>query len=188
MNLFRRFRDLYSMKNEISHIQEQILVMDAQDGSAEALNQLVERWQKPLWNHAYRLVGDADIAWDVTQQSWIGIIKGLRKLQDAAGFKAWAYRIVTNKSFDWIKKNTKQKHVSIDDLPECEDSKKTDTGAKELLNKLDSAKRLVVNLHYFERLSVAEISMILNIPKGTVKSRLHNARNELKQLWLQTSH
>ena len=58
-----------------------------------------------------------------------------------------------------------------------------DIGVKELLGELDVRKRAVLGLYYFERLSILEISATLKIPKGTVKSRLHGARKELKELW-----
>jgi len=74
------------MKREITHIEDQLLVMDAQDGNTKAMEALVSRWQKKLWRHAFRLTADPQAAWDVTQQSWLGIIKGLRKLNDPANF------------------------------------------------------------------------------------------------------
>ncbi len=104
------------MKNELSNIEDQLLVMDAQDGDVKAMEELVGRWQKRLWQHAFRLTSDNQAAWDITQQSWLGIIKGLRKLNDPANFKAWAYRITTNKSIDWIKKDKAVKHISIEEV------------------------------------------------------------------------
>jgi RNA polymerase sigma-70 factor (ECF subfamily) len=164
-------------------IIDQILVMDAQDGDGRAMEKLVRRWQRRLWQHAYRLIGDTEAAWDVTQQSWLGIIKGLRKLRDPADFRAWAYRITTNKAIDWIKKSSAARQVSIEDIQEPQQKQKRDAGLKELLEKLDIRKRAVLSLYYFEQLSVSEVSIALRIPKGTVKSRLNNARKELKELW-----
>jgi len=171
------------MTNERSGIEDELLVMDAQDGNADAMEKLVSRWQKRLWHHAYRLAGDTDAAWDITQQSWLGIIKGLRKLHDPANFKAWAYRITTNKSVNWIKKRQAITHISIEELQLNKREEKKDIGVKELLQKLEPKKRAVLSLYYFEQLNVAEISEVLNIPAGTVKSRLHNARKEFKELW-----
>jgi len=171
------------MKDERCDIENQILVMDAQDGDAGAMEKLVSRWQRRLWQHAFRLTDDAQAAWDITQQSWLGIIKGLRKLHDPANFKAWAYGITTNKSIDWIKKTKAVKHISLEEVQEQQHKAKYDTGVKELLEKLDIRKRAVLSLYYFEQLDILEISTALNIPKGTVKSRLHNARKELKELW-----
>ena len=171
------------MTKEITDIEDQLLVMDAQDGSSEAMEKLVKRWQERLWKYAYRLTSDNQAAWDVTQQSWIGIIKGLRKLNDPANFKPWAYRITTNKAANWIKKKSKDRKLSIDDIDEREQNVSKEIGIKEMLNKLDMKKRVVLDMYYFEELSVSQISTALRIPKGTVKSRLANARNELKLLW-----
>jgi RNA polymerase sigma-70 factor (ECF subfamily) len=171
------------MANECSDIEDQLLVMDAQDGDINAMEKLVSRWQKRLWHHAFRLTADSQAAWDITQQSWLGIIKGLKKLDDPANFKAWAYRITTNKSIDWIKKDEVVKHVSIEEVQGHQHTEKKVIEVKELLEKLDIRKRAVLYLYYFEQLSVSEIGIALKIPDGTVKSRLANARKELKELW-----
>ncbi len=171
------------MGNSTKYIVDQLLVMDAQDGDGEAMEKLVSRWQKRLWQHAYRLTSDSQGAWDVTQKSWLGIIKGLRKLDDPANFRAWAYKITTNKSNDWIKMKTSTRQMQIESLNDCPAEIKSDTGIKELLDKLSTAKKAVLSLYYFEQLTIPEISLALNIPQGTVKSRLHNARKELKELW-----
>lgn len=171
------------MAKEHSDIEDQLLVMDAQDGDVKALEKLVTRWQKRLWQHAFRLTSDNQAAWDITQQTWLGIIKGLRKLNDPANFKPWAYKITTNKSIDWIKKKTAARRFQAESIGQYPTQAKDDIGLKELLDKLDTAKKAVLSLYYFEQLSVPEISIALNIPQGTVKSRLHNARKELKILW-----
>ena len=170
------------MEDNLSNIKNQLLVISAQDGDDDAMEELVNRWQKNLWRHAFRLTGKRDAAWDVTQQSWLGIIKGLRRLHEPANFKEWAYKITTNKSIDWIRKNRRPVQINVEDV---EDQKQeiNDMGVKELLQKLDIRKRAVLSLYYFEQLSVSEISTALNIPKGTVKSRLASARGELKKLW-----
>jgi len=171
------------MQSAKEQIIDQLLVMDAQDGDSGAMEKLVGRWQKRLWRHAYRLVGDTEAAWDVTQQTWLGIIKGLRRLRDPADFRAWAYRITTNKAIDWIKKSRAARQVSIEGIQDPPQKQKKDIGLKELLQRLDIRKRAVLSLYYFEQLSVPEIGAALNIPRGTVKSRLHSARNRLKELY-----
>jgi RNA polymerase sigma-70 factor (ECF subfamily) len=169
----------------VEQLIDEILVMDCQNGSVKALDMLVSRWQKRLWRYAYNLTGDSEAARDITQDSWLGIIKNLRKLSDPANFKAWAYRIATNKSIDWMRKNRAVKQISIEDIHDHQHEEKKDSGLKELLEKLDVRKKVVLSLYYFEQLSVPEISTALKIPKGTVRSRLHNARKELKELWQQ---
>ena len=171
------------MDRSVEQLVDEILVMDAQDGKARAMEMLVSRWQKRLWQYAYQLTGNAEGAWEVTQESWLGIIKGLRKLHDPASFKAWAYKITTNKSIDWIRKNKAVKQISIDEIQDHQQKEKKDTGVKELLGKLDVRKRAVICLYYFEQLTIPEVSAALKIPKGTVKSRLAKARKELKVLY-----
>jgi len=167
----------------VEQLVDEILVMDCQSGSVKAMEMLVCRWQRRLWKYAFNLTGDTEAAWDITQESWLGIIKGLRKLNDPAKFKAWVYRIVTNKVNDWIRKNRAVRKVGLDEMQDNRHKDKPGDGVKELLDRLDMKKRAVLNLYYFEQLSVPEIGVALKIPRGTVKSRLHNARNEFKALW-----
>jgi RNA polymerase sigma-70 factor (ECF subfamily) len=169
----------------VEQLIDEILVMDCQSGRAKALEMLVSRWQKRLWRYAYRLTGNADAAWDITQESWLGIIKGIGRLHDPARFRSWAYRIVTNKASDWIRKKKAAKSVALDESQNQQVQGQDDVGLKELLEKLDVRKRAVLSLYHFEQLSVGEISLALDIPKGTVKSRLHAARKELRELWQQ---
>ena len=71
------------------------------------------------------------------------------------------------------------------DIQDNRRQERDDMGVKELMEQLDIKKRAVLNLYYFEQLSIFEIGTALDIPTGTVKSRLHNARKELKELWQQ---
>ena len=171
------------MKDNLSKIENQLLVMAAQDGNAEAMEKLVCRWQKKLWQYIFRLTSDSQAAWDISQQCWLEIIKGLRKINDPACFKAWAYRIATNKSMDWLKNKSKNQHVNLDSVEVDCCQKNDDLSVRELVQRLKNDSRAVLSLYYFERLSITEISIALNIPQGTVKSRLFKARGELKRLW-----
>ena len=171
------------MDRAVEKLVDEILVMDCQSGSARAMEMLVSRWQKRLWKYAYNLTDDTEAAWDITQESWLGIIKGIRKLHDPAKFKGWVYRIVTNKVNDWIRKNKMVKKIELNEMQGHQNKDEQNTDVKELLAKLDMKKRAVLNLYYLEQLSIPEIGIALKIPKGTVKSRLHNARNELKEIW-----
>ena len=171
------------MNRSVEQLVDEILVMDCQIGSVKAMEMLVSRWQKRIWRYAFNLTGDTEAAWDITQESWLGIIKGLRKLNDPARFRPWAYRIVTNKVNDWIRRNRAVKKVGLDEIQGHQHKDEKDAGVKELLEKLDMKKRAILNLRYFEQLSIPEIGIALKIPKGTVKSRLYSARKELKELW-----
>lgn len=171
------------MDRTIEQLIDEILVMDCQSGRIKAMEMLVSRWQKRLWQYAYHLTGNADAAWDITQDGWLGIIKGIGKLHDPARFRPWAYKIITNKANDWIKKKKDTRKMSIEETKIPQHEEKKDIGIKELMQKLEFRKKVVLSLYYFEQLSVSEISVALRIPNGTVKSRLAGAREDLKKLY-----
>ena len=160
-----------------------MLVMAAIDGDARAMELLVSRWQKRLWRYVHRRTSDTQATWDITQQCWLDIVKGIRKLNDPACFKAWAYRIATNKLVDWLKDKDKEKHRQLALAKAEGQANDDDQRVKELLGKLKHESRTVLSLYYMEDLSVREISIALNVKPGTVKSRLYTARQELKALW-----
>jgi len=171
------------MKDKLSKIETQLLVMAAQDGNQAAMEKLVSLWQKKLWQYVFRFTGDVHASWDITQQCWLEIIKGLKKLHDPKNFKAWAYRIATNRAMDWLKNKKKNRRINLDSIEVDSNQKDDDLQVKELVQRLKSDSRVILSLHYFEQLSISEIGIAMNIPSGTVKSRLFTARDELKQLW-----
>ena len=166
---------------------DELLVMQAQDGDAEAMEALVRRWQRRLWTHAYRLTARSEAAWDITQQSWLAIIKGLGRLQDPARFKTWAYRIVANKAIDHLKVQAAAA-AGADAVDEPRPPRQENRAIlRDLLRRLEPDKQALLVLYYFEGLTVSEIGVVIGIPPGTVKSRLHASRAELKRLWERTA-
>ena len=129
------------MDKSIEQLVDEILVMDGQRGKVKALEILVSRWQKRLWQYAFHLTRNTDAAWDVTQESWLGIIKGLRKLHDPSNFKAWAYRITTNKAMNWIKNKKAFKQVGIEEIQDRQYKETKDTDLKELTRTLYTEPR-----------------------------------------------
>jgi len=171
------------MKDNLSNIEDQLLVMAARDGDAEAMVKLVSRWQKRLWQYVHRRTSNSQVTWDITQQCWLDIIKGIRRLNDPACFKAWVYRIATNKSIDWLKNKSNEQYIELDSIGVDHHHNEDGLRVKELLHKLKDESMAVLTLYYFEELSVTEISIALSVKPGTVKSRLFTAREELKELW-----
>jgi RNA polymerase sigma-70 factor (ECF subfamily) len=180
------------MAEQDEQIVDELLVMECQDGSARALDQLVRRWQNRLWRYAYRLTDNAEAAWDVTQESWLAVIRGLARLNDPARFRPWIYQIVTHKAADWIARNAKARQRRAEMKPEepeesqWQDHRESDE-VHSLLRGLPDQSKTVLTLYYLEGLPLAEVARVLGIPEGTVKSRLHAARNELKARWPQAS-
>ncbi len=173
--------------NRRERATDELLVLRCQEGDADAFDELIGRWQERLWRHAWRLTGSRDAAWDAIQETWITISRDIRRLNDAAAFPTWAYRITSNKCHDWIRKECRrrradEKYAEGADRVEKEargaDQRSTDLD--EALSRLPSHDRAILSLRYTEAFGVAEISEILHIPPGTVKSRLHYARERLR--------
>lgn len=157
----------------------------AQAGDEKAPELLAERWHHRILGHAARLVADGDAARDVAQEAWIAIARGLSRLRDPARFRAWAYRIVANKSRDWIRREQSRRgaYLKFAESARQESSRTHD-------DRLDALTRALVGLpeeqhailawFYLEDMSVREIADVLSIPEGTVKSRLFYAREALR--------
>jgi RNA polymerase sigma factor (sigma-70 family) len=176
------------MQNSAEQIADELLVLDAQDGRGDALELLVSRWQKRLWWHAYHLTGQTDTAWDITQESWLAIVRGLGRLNDPARFGSWAYQIVSHKAFDWRRRNGRESLTEIESndpaATTIERERAEATGdVRDILRRLPARSQVVLNLYYLEGFSLAEMAEILGAPAGTMKSRLHTARIEFRKLW-----
>ena len=174
--------------NERDGLNDELLVLRCQEGDAEAFQALVGRWQQRLWRHAWRLTGDESAAWDALQEAWIGISRGLGRLEDATAFPAWAYQIVGNKCRDSVRRERRRREAA-DIYSEAMQREEQEGAAaqqqhnslKEAVEQLSGPDRAILSLRYEEQFDMAEIAAILGIPEGTVKSRLFHARTRLRK-------
>jgi len=166
---------------------DELLVMRCQEDHRESFDLLIRRWQRRLWRYARRLTGSNDAAWDVTQETWIAVLRQIRKLSDPAWFAAWAYRIVRNKCADHCRRANRQRNLT-DALAERQrannDPPQEGTGGAvaETLRRLPPDRQELLTLRYGQDLNIIEIAVVLGVPAGTVKSRLHNAREQLRKI------
>ncbi len=170
---------------------DEYLVSVSQAESIEALDGLARRWTPRLLRYAARVLGGdggaADAARDVVQDTWVGAIRGLRRLRDPAQFPAWIYGIATRKCTDAIRSNTRRRRLdaraAADEagrqMASLPSERQMDLAAA--VRRLPATHRAAVHLFYGEDLSMEEIGSVLGIPAGTVKSRLHHAREALKR-------
>lgn len=166
-------------------ICEDLLVLECLTGNREAFSALVDRWQERLFWHAWSLTGSEEAAWDAVQETWLAVIKGIRRLTEPTAFAGWIYRILGNKCADWVRRQKRDRQL-IGKVTTQEAEGRAATlrlGLWEALLRLSHDHRLVVVLCYVRGYSVREIASILDIPEGTVKSRLHFARQHLKEIW-----
>ncbi|WP_347921700.1 sigma-70 family RNA polymerase sigma factor [Pontimicrobium sp. SW4] len=165
-----------------------LLILDYQSGNKMALAALVKRWHKKFCTKAFYIVKDADEAKDVAQDSWRTIIDKLEDIRDPQSFGGWALRIVHTKSIDALRKRQKERKVGNAFKQETDIIDEPYDERLNLKKKLYSAilelptdQQYVVKLFYLEELPLNDISKLLNIKAGTVKSRLFHAREKLKK-------
>ncbi len=172
------------MNNRSDHILDELLVLQAQDGDAKSLTILVTRWHKKLVAYCYHQTNDLEVSKDLVQECWQAILKGIGSLKDPAKFRVWAFRIVHNKAISWIRSVQRERAMEEEVLYEANQRKVDDPDYAPLrraVNRLPADQKTTLTLFYHHDYSLKEISEILNVSIGTVKSRLFNARQKLKE-------
>jgi RNA polymerase sigma factor (sigma-70 family) len=176
------------MRKNRAQIYDELLVIKCQQGDREAFDELVGRWQQRLWHYAYRVTGSESAAWDVVQETWYGIIKSIRKLEDVSVFPRWAFRIANNKCTDWLRRQRRLQQINneLTKRTENESDKKQNGDEKTeslraAIEKLPPDRRALLTLRYHEGFDIGQIAEILSVPEGTAKSRLHRTLNQLRQ-------
>jgi RNA polymerase sigma-70 factor (ECF subfamily) len=177
------------MKKSREQIYDELLVIRCRQSDKEAFSELVGRWQSRLWHYAYKVTGSEPAAWDIVQETWYSIIKGIRKLNDVSVFPHWAFRIVNSKCSDWLRKNQLQNKLNTrlesqarDNTHQDHDSDTKSESLRTAVEKLPPERRALLELRYHEGFDIAQIARILDVPEGTVKSRLHRTIEQLKQM------
>ena len=171
-----------------SKITDELLIKEYLNGYDKALPLLVEKWHKQFCNKAFWLVKDADLAKDIAQDSWKTIINKLDQLKDPSLFGTWALRIVYTKALDKInasnrnRKNLESYYYSKQIEEEQAVTNSSDSNQKVLkaIYELPEHQQTVIRLFYVQEYSLKEISNLLDVSVGTVKSRLFHARERLK--------
>jgi RNA polymerase sigma-70 factor, ECF subfamily len=184
------------MGKTLHEIRDERLVLECQEGSRAAFEQLVDRWQDRLWRYARWMTGNDEAAADAVQETWMAIARGLGRLDTPSAFPAWAYRICSNRCADWVRSEQRNRRLSeglADASPSEPGTSDPDPAAdgqkavRQAVARLAPDQRQVVALYYSDGLGVGEIALALAIPEGTVKSRLHYAREQLRE-WLEHRH
>jgi RNA polymerase sigma-70 factor (ECF subfamily) len=170
--------------------RDHALVDKCKRGDRNALGELIGQYERPVYNAAYRILGNPDDAADVTQSVFLKAFEHLGQYDPKYKFFSWIYRIAVNESINQLKRGNRQQ--PLDDreiaasggpeakLAEGDLSREIQQG----LMTLKSDYRTVIVLRHFSECSYAQISDILQIPEKTVKSRLYSARQLMKETLL----
>ena len=177
-------------------------VIACQKGDVDAFEVLVERYQRKMLNIAYRMTGNYEEACDIVQEAFVSAYRTIKKFRGEARFSTWLYTITVNHAKNRLKHMqslSRHEVVSIDDPVESEDGpytvepasgetpiveqlerKEIQEKVQHCISSLDEDQREVLVLRDIQGCSYEEISDILKLPDGTVKSRLFRARDAMK--------
>ncbi len=170
---------------------ETALITKAQHGDRHAYGELVRQHHPGVVNVVYRLCGDAELAQDAAQDTFIQAWLHLPSFRPGSSLRNWLYRIAVNAALDVIRRNAKTSDVPFDDLPLADPQTSPENAllqneraraVQKAILALPQASRSVLVLREYGELSYQEISAALDIPLGTVMSRLNYARTQLKHL------
>jgi RNA polymerase sigma-70 factor (ECF subfamily) len=147
----------------------------------------VARWHDPLWRYVRRVSGSDEAAADIVQDVWLRVIRGLVRLREPASLRAWLFGIARRALMDRMRDKYASPVMVEADLTAVAAEVDGDPGLDddhamlhEELARLPVVDREVLGLFYLKELSLLEIAQILDIPPGTVKSRLFKARRLLR--------
>lgn len=166
------------------------IIIKAKKGDQDAFRQLISAYKGIVFRHAFALLNDRMEAEDVTQEAFVKVYYSLSKLENEYAFVSWLTRIVTNLCHDKNKKMSRKNTFLSEELNENNIQKGltpiekslTKMSINEALQELPMDQRNVLILREVQGYSYAEISEMLQIPLGTVKSRINAGRENLKKV------
>lgn len=185
---------------------EQLLLRYRGEGRRDLFATLLQRYERELFNYLRRYLGDAGMAEDAFQATFLQVHLKCDQFDATRRFRPWLYTIATNQAIDAQRRNKRHQMVSLDrvgcdaeggevgrlvDLLDSGDGDPLDHASRfeqgeqvrEALGELSEQMRSVVHLVYYEGMKYREAAEVLSIPVGTVKSRLHAAIAKLGEFW-----
>ena len=180
-------------------IDEKTWAIQAQQGSDEAFTQIVETYQKPVYNLCYRMLGEPGAAEDAAQETFLRVYQNLHRYDPSRAFGTWILSIAAHYCIDLLRKK-KFVMFSMDaendngmefELPDASAPDPEDESVKRelhnrlhlLLKDLDETDRAAVIMRYWHDFSEKEIAQSLDLTVSAVKSRLHRSRKALAGMW-----
>jgi len=178
-------------------VDQELLVDAARAGAEEAWDQLLQRYQLPLYAYVFELVHQEQTALDIVQETFISAVRHVGALRDNRKFGSWLFGIAHQKCLLQFRRLHRAERVwdteaepSLD-VPDDEAGpldllirKEREEAFMTMLNRLPLPQRATVLLHFIEDFSLEEIAGITSVPLGTVKSRLHHAKQLLRR-WME---
>ncbi len=175
-------------------LDEAAVVLEARQGSREAFGALVKAYQRRAYAIAFTFVRNREDALELAQESFARAYKAMHRFDARRPFYPWLYRIIKNTCLNHLKRKRRHGEISLEGLQAAGYDPADDTIGPEraaaltdlqraiahAMERLRPEHREILMLRHFEELSYAEIAACLDIPEGTVMSRLHAARRSLR--------
>lgn len=161
------------------------IVKRAKEGESQALEELIHMYEIKMYKTAKTILNCEDDINEAIQQTIILVYKKINQLKNDKSFGTWIMKILVNQCKKIWNQNNKrdEKHIELEDNIKFTTPEKEDYSfVNKAMEKLSDEYKEVTILYYYDEFSIKEISKILNIPKGTVKSRLARARQTLRKL------
>lgn len=170
-------------------LEDEWIAVRCQLGERAAFDELIQRWHQPIWQYVRHLSDDDDVAQDIAQDIWLRVLRGIGRLRDPAKLRAWLFGIAHRTWIDTLRTKYAVVVAAIDevdqhDLPDpmvSDEREQELTAVEHELARLPAIEREALTLFYLRELSLHEIAQALDIPIGTVTSRLHRARRMLRR-------
>lgn len=183
------------------YLDDQMLISRAQGGDRSAFNQLIRKHEARAYQYAYRLTRNPEEASDVVAEAFVRVYNALHNFKGQSAFTTWLYRILTNCFLDIRKKERSRPSISLEAAlltpdgeleRQVEDPNRTpheeaernerERNVESAVAMLPEYQRAMIVMYHAEMMSYEEIASALDLPIGTVKSRLNRARLSLREL------
>ena len=168
-------------------VRPEALLQRCRLGDEEALEELIRRWERRLFYYVRRLVADEADAWDVLQQTWLRVLKGIAAVRDADRLVPWMYRVARNAALThrrsllaqerWVDREVRVEALEASDAPE---PVWTPAEVHQGMQGLSVHHREVLTLFFLDDLSIDGMAQVMGVSQGTVKSRLFYAKRALR--------
>ena len=175
-----------SISQNDQELEIELLAVRCQLGELAALDDLVERFHSDLWGYLLGVTADPVVAEEVLQEAWLRILRGIGRLRESKRLRPWLYSIVRRTFMDRLRLRYKEQRLEpieeepVSPVPSLELDWQETEALHRSLQRLSPPDRETVVLFYLRELGLVEVSEVLDIPVGTVKSRLHRARRVLR--------
>jgi RNA polymerase sigma-70 factor (ECF subfamily) len=187
-------------EKDLNPTETRRLVARCKNGERAAYDDLIRRFEKKVYNFAYRLCGNYDEANDIASDTFVRVYNALQNFRGDSSFITWLFRITTNVYLDERKRQRARPHQSLEEMIELEETtvvrqiedpsptpeqrmEKRERGdlLQDAISSLPDYQRMMIVMYHTENRSYEEIAEILDLPIGTVKSRLNRARLQLRE-------